>query len=165
VIDEDFIQSLVAELLGCTVIWSKGNGPKPRKPFATLRLYGYRRNGLDEGRSTNTAGVVEVRGDREATLEVQYFGEDAQQKLLELEQQFQRPTIVEQCFVEGVAFFDVQNIQDLTGLLDATTYEERASIDFSVRFAISTTDETGYIDKVTINADGTEFTVEGDENG
>jgi len=165
VISEDFIQSMLVELLGCTVIWARQNGPKPKKPFAVLRLYAYRRDGLDEERFTSTQGVVEVRGDRVATLEVQYFGDNAQQMLIELEQSLQRPTIVERCFGACVAFFDVKNIQDLTGLLDAATYEERASIDFSVRFVVSTTDETGYIDKITINADGTNFTVGEDENG
>ena len=153
-INKCFIHSIVTELLGCTVIWANQNGPKPRKPFAKLRLYASRSVGMNDEVPTDTAGKIEIKGTIEKTLEVQYFGTDAEQKLIELNQALSKPTVLDKCFSASVAFFDAQNVQDLTGLLDATNYEERASIDLSVRFTLSATDEPGYFDKVSINADG-----------
>jgi len=160
-INKTFIHNIVTELLGCTVIWGKQNCPKPRKPFATLRLYAFRGVGMNDEIPTATLGQVEVKGTQEATLEVQYFGTDAEQKLIELNQALSRPTIVDRCFGAGVAFFDAQNVQDLTALLDATNYEERASIDLSVRFMLSVIDEPGYINTVTITAEDGDFTITG----
>lgn len=153
-IDKTFIHSIVTELLGCTVIWAKQNGQKPKKPFATLRLYALRGVGMNDEIPTTTLGQVEVKGTQEATLEVQYFGANAEQNLIELNQALSKPTIVDRCFGAGVAFFDAQNVQDLTELLDAVNFEERASIDLSVRFTLSAKDEPGYFEKVSINADG-----------
>lgn len=153
-INKTFIYGIVAELLGCTVIWANQNGPKPKKPFATLRLYAFRGVGMNDEIPTTTLGQVEVKGTHEATLEVQYFGTNAEQKLIELNQALSKPTVLDKCFSADVAFFDAQNVQDLTALLDATNYEERASVDLSVRFILSTTDEPGYLEKVSINADG-----------
>lgn len=156
----------MAELLGCTVIRARRNGPKPRKPFATLRLYGFRKIGMDEERPTGTAGELEIWGEREATLEVQYFGDDAQNKLLTVEQSLQRPTIVDRCVDAGVAFFDAGSVQDLTALLDTTLYEERAAIDLSIRFAVTVADNPGFITRVNITMDNDKnFTVGEDDDG
>ncbi len=150
-INKSFIHSIMTELLGCTVIWAKQNGPKPKKPFATLRLYAFRGVGTNDEVPTDTPGGVEVKGTFEATLEIQYFGDSAEQKLIELDQSLSKPTIVDRCFGTGVAFFDAQNVQDLTGLLDATNYEERASIDLSIRYANAMTDNPGYVSQVNLN--------------
>lgn len=152
--NKHFIYCTITELLGCTVIWSKQNGPKPKKPFASLRLYAFRGVGMGDETPTDTLGEVEIRNTVEATLEVQYFGTNAEQKLIEMNQALSKPTVLDKCFSAGVAFFDAQNVQDLTGLLDAANYEERASIDLYVRFTMSTIDMPGYIEKVIINTDG-----------
>lgn len=153
-INKTFIHGIITELLGCTVIWANQNGPKPKKPFTTLRLYAIRGVGMNDEVPTDTPGEIEIKGTGEATLEVQYFGTDAEQKLIELNQALAKPTIVDRCFGAGVAFFDAQNVQDLTGLLDGANYEGRASVDLSVRFTLSAKDEPGYFEKVSINADG-----------
>lgn len=150
-INKTFIHGIITELLGCTVIWANQNGPKPKKPFATLRLYAFRGVGMNDESPTDTPGEIEVRNTVEATLEVQYFGTNAEQKLIELNQALSKPTVLDKSFSAGVAFFDAQNVQDLTGLLDAANFEERAAIDLSVRYVNSMTDNPGYVSQVNLN--------------
>lgn len=164
-INKTFIQSILTELLGCTVILAKQNGPKAKKPFATIRLYAFHGVGMNDEVSTTTPGQLEVKGTQECTLEVQYFGTDAEQKLIELKHALSKPTIADRCFGAEVVFFDVQNVQDLTGLQDDTKFEERASIDFSVRFVLSMTDEPGYVSQVNLNMNKNyDFTVKEENN-
>lgn len=147
---EDFLQALITDLTGKTVIWAKQNAPKPKKPYITLRLFALRTEGMDEVLVVGS-GELLVQGHRAVTLEVEWYGAGAMDGLTALEQSLYRPTVIDRCVAGGVAFFDAQEVQELTGLLDGKFWEERASIDFSLRFTRSTADSPGYIETVTIN--------------
>lgn len=165
-INKPFIQAIITESLGCTTIWANQNDPKPAKPFATLRLYDLRGVGMYDEKPTATAGEVEVKGNFETTLEVLYLGTNAEQNLIELKQGLKKPTVVDRCFGAGVAFFDAQRVQDLTVALDAANYEEKASINLSLRYVDSIIDNPGYISQVNLTMNKNyNFTVEEEKNG
>lgn len=144
----DFICSLIKELLAVEVIWENQNGPKPKKPFATILLSPVGTRGMDEKRKTD--GKVEVIGQREAVLEVNYFGSNAVDTLVELDQKMRSDTVADRCFNEGVVFFDSGDVLDITELLDSNKFEERAMIEFRIRFAKSYIDQPGYFETVEI---------------
>jgi len=145
---KEFIRSLMEELLGVTTKWVYQEGPKPKKPFATLLLSSIGSRGMDEKRKAD--GQVEVIGRREAVLEVEYFGADAVTALTQLDQKMLSDTISDRCFKEGIIFFDSGEVMDITELLDTSKYEERAMLEFRIRFSRSTVDQTGYFENVEI---------------
>ena len=149
---ENTLHAMVVALTGKVAIWEKQNGPKPKKPYLTMRLSSLRRVGLDEQRRTATAGEVEVVGPREVTLSLQWLGENSMGGLTDLGQALQKPTIADKCMAAGFAVFDVDAVQEL-GALSGTTWEERAALDLYVRIMLSTTDAPGYIHDVTIAAE------------
>ncbi len=148
---EDFLQQLVADLTGKTTVWAHQNAPRPKKPYIALRLYSLRGvGGLDEILLTETPGELLVKGDREITLEAQWFGPGSTNGLERLWQALQRPTITERCEAAKIAIFDAQDVQNISGLLDGKAWEERASLDLYVRFARTTIDVPGYIEMVIV---------------
>lgn len=149
---ENTLHAMVVALTGKVAILEKQNGPKPKKPYLTMRLSSLRRVGMDEQRRTATAGEVEIVGPREMTLSLQWFGDGAMAGLTDLAQALQKPTVVDRCMSAGFAVFDVDAVQEL-GALSGTTWEERAVLDMYVRIMLSTTDTPGYIHDVTIAAE------------
>lgn len=121
---------------------------------------------MPDEKTTATAGEIEVKGNFEATLEVQYLGTNAEQKLIELNQGLKKPTMVDRCFGAGVAFFDAQKVQDLTVALDAANYEEKAAINLSLRYVDSIIDNPGCISQVNLTMNKNyNFTVKEEQNG
>ncbi len=140
-----FLLPLIAELTGLRCIWSHQKAPKPSSPFASLRLSPERTLGTDIRGRPDGSGILDVVEQKEATLSVNAYGSGAIDKCNMLWLSLQRPTIVDRCFVAGIAVVRAEAVQDLTALLDGRGWEERASIDLVVTYSRSTTDEPGYI--------------------
>lgn len=151
-----FIHDLVAELLELPknqVIWSNQNGIKPKKNFAKLRIYSHVPEAMAEQRKTGIPGEINIFTSWRCKLEVQYYcmtGNDAQGALINLVQDLERPSIVDQCFANRVAFFDTNPVQDLTALLDGTLWEARAAVDLSIRYNVVRRDAPGHIETIHI---------------
>lgn len=152
--NEVFLYTLMTELLGCTVIWAKDNGPKLKAPFATLRVFGHRPIGMSEKRATESDGVYNLIRHYQATLEVKYVGSGAEIALVKMEQALEKNDIIERCAVSGIAFFDNHGTQDLTELIDNRAYEECAVIDLMMRYVVSIADNQGRIESVNFKEEG-----------
>lgn len=146
---ENTLHAMVVALTGKVAIWEKQNGPKPKKPYLTMRLSALRGVGMDEQRRTATAGELEIIGPREVTLSLQWLGEGSTGGLTDLGQALQKPTIADKCMKSGFAVFNVDAVQEL-GALSGTTWEERAALDLYVRIMLSSVDVPGYIAKMIV---------------
>ena len=142
------------------MIWANQNLPKLKRPFATLWLYGSREEAYPESRpSANTQDVNRIMvTPTEAVLEVQLFGEKGTFPYDDLERLVSRlavDSVVNKCYLAGVAFYDSEAVQDISGLLDdKQTYECRAAVDLHIRFMKVIADDNTIIEQVEGTAAG-----------
>lgn len=160
-----FIHDLVAELLRLEknkVIWKHPNAPRPEKDFAVLRIHNRKPEAMGEERHTEKPGELDVFTPNSCFLEVQLYakdGIDAESQLENMARDLELPTVVDRCSANGIAFFDSGPVQDLTALLDGTTWETRAFLELSVRYNIVRHDRPGYIETIHFQSDSGGFTV------
>lgn len=93
---------------------------------------------------------IYILGLREATVNIQAFGADSIEALSILSANLERPTIVDEFFIANIAVNDVQDVTDLTELLDGRQYHERGSLDITISYDRAAVDDPGWFDKVEI---------------
>lgn len=151
-----FVHDLVAEGLGLPkqrVIWYDPNAPRPTKPYATLDVFGEVREGQEELRKTATAGKYDVFVPVTQTLRVELYGlsgDDVCESLNVLARKMETPTFADKCFANSVAFYDAENVVDLTDVLEQSI-DVRASVDFHVRTNSIIEDDCGVIEQVKVD--------------
>ena len=140
------------ELPKSSVIWSRQDGPRPAPPFVVLTAYSHRAEAMGEVRKTKIPGVLDVRSPTAFVLEVSYFGSKGSYPVDIVDDfvhSLERPTVVDRCFAEGVAFLYAGQVQDLTGLLgNGQQFEPRAVVDLHCRYTAQTIDDPGYIEEL-----------------
>lgn len=78
--------------------------------------------------------TVTIAGLREATLNIQAYGEGSVEILAGLWGYFELPTVVDEFQKANIAVNVPGDVQDLTNLLDNRRYLERASIDLTISY-------------------------------
>lgn len=147
---------IVASILGLSkpsVITANQNAPRPIKTYCTLRYYSHSQEVPSEQRKTATAGQEVVISPTNVRCEVQMFattGTDACYELNKLVNAFDRQTIIDMCKSNNFCIIDAEPVQDISALLDGTTWETRASVDINIRFNSEYVDNVGYVETVEI---------------
>ena len=156
--EKKFIHDLIAELLSLDakkVIWYYPNAPQPPRPFATLQLFAQQAEAQEDVIPTAEKGVYNIVVPETQTLSVQLYENkdvDACNELSKLARQLEKPTVVDECFAAGVAFYNAESVVDLTEAVDDANAMPRANIDFLVRVNSVIADDLSVIEKVI--ADG-----------
>ncbi len=139
-------------------IFINENGSIPDNPFCTLYVQPVAFIGHDEYVNDNM-GLVTYTGQREITLQAQYFGANAIQRGIDLLESLEMQTARDLLAVDGIVFVDrLTGVTDLSELVD-TSFEFRSSVDILFRTA-SIRSEAGDIIESTeltstiINPDG-----------
>lgn len=149
-------RQLVASVLGLDiskVFNAQQNMPKQSKTYCTLRYYSYGQEVPYEHILTTTAGEQLTISRQTLVCEVQMFatsGTDACAALQNLINAFDRQTIIDQLKTSDIAIVSAEPVQDISALLDNTVWETRASVDITIRFTSTVSDDVGYVDKVEI---------------
>lgn len=94
---------------------------------------------------------IAVVGLCEATLNIQAFGDEAIEMLSMLSFHLTRPSIVDEFYLANIAVNGVDEVQDLTGLLDGNFYYERASVDLTISYDRTVIDDPGWFEVIKIN--------------
>ena len=172
-----FLHDQIAEILELPlnkVIWAYQNlMARQTPPYVLLRLFGMKAEGQEEIRDTENDDVKKIFVSQAVILEVQYFAGtkitiDPTRELEKLLRQLENPEVVEKFFLNKIAVFDHEEIQDLTTLIDSQTYEYRALVELRVRFNSIIESKLGAIEKVKIegavenSAVPLNFEIEGD---
>lgn len=85
---------------------------------------------------------------REATLNIQAFGEGSIELLAGLWGELERPQTVDDFNKANIAVNYPGEVQDLTDLLDGRGYQERASLDLTVSYDRTAVDDPAWFDTV-----------------
>ena len=62
----------------------------------------------------------------------------------------ERPSVVDEFYIANIAVNGIEDVQDLTDLLDDRSWEERASVDLTISYDRSVIDNPGWFDVLVI---------------
>ena len=135
---------------GMPVIFYEPNAPRPTVPYVTLYLNSVVSVGQDwtEAEADST-GTVDMKGDRQFTLQVQGYGNDPLTVLENIRTSLQKQTVLDTLRANGIAFYQSLNIGDITELVDSQ-FERRAQLDILFGIAQIYTDTPGYFDEIEV---------------
>lgn len=125
----------------------------PAYPFATIRLASFVGNGWDEYRSFDQqTGLVNMGGQRQCTVEINYFGTDSMTAMSDIFNSLSWPSMIDFFSQNGCAIGVKNSIQNLTAMLESK-YEERAFFDFTLLYADNYTHDFEVIEKAEIEGE------------
>lgn len=144
---EDDIRSLLILATPVPIIFANQNGPRPPKPYITLRVDTAPRSGILAGPVTET-GEQAFNSHRDAVVELQCFGDGGFDALDTLAQRLHGPTMLAAAYAANMAIYQTDAVQNVPVLRDGSTYEPRAVLDIGVRYTLEQIEDVGLIQTV-----------------
>ena len=145
--------TLLQPIIGEAVIWADQNAPRPAMPYCTLKLNTIKRKGTPYYASPDSNGLQDVLTMREATLQVQRFGDGSVEALETVSDKLALNSNLDKFSLQDISAYDVSSVTDVALLLNSLATEPRASVDVSVRWWADVSDNVGLIE--TVISDGT----------
>jgi len=145
------------EITTCQLINAMQSAPRPEKPYATVDLV----LTTPEGQRDEQLGIVDsgspttmqIRGFRKALLQINIFGDEANEVVESVRQSLSKETVLDEYFRDNqVAVVSVSAARDLSFLLE-TKFERRLFLEIALRYGQEYTDDVGAIQTVIVNAD------------
>ncbi len=131
------------------VMRAKQDYPQLPEQYITVDLMAERSIGNQERWNVPDEEIAIV-GLCEATFNIQAFGSGAIETIAMLSCNLERPSIVDEFYIANIAVNGIENVQDLTDLLDDRSWEERASVDLTISYDRSAIDNPGWFDVLVI---------------
>ena len=154
------IYTWFSETSGITTIWAEQAGPKPSRPFATLKLItGAVKMGGQDNLRVSSDGRFVLNGPRSITLRAQVFGKDALEILTTVRDSLDDPDVIDVLDAEGLAVMDDGEPSDITEALE-TIFEQRAVLDVKFEFNVERATKVTDVNKVGIN--GQNYVIKGE---
>jgi len=144
---EDEILALVSQATALQVIFANQNGPRPKLPYVTLRVGTSPRQGLLEG-DLSEDGIQTYAGHRDATVELQCFGDGGFDALDNLGQRLKGPAMLAAALRLNLAVYATDAVQNVPVLRDGGKYEPRAVMDIGIRYTKQHDEDVGLINTV-----------------
>jgi hypothetical protein len=151
VTSEEAIFALISRFAGLPVVFANENGPRPPKPYIQLRVQAAQQFPLHRG-AVDDAGEQPVTAHRDASVELQCFGQGAYDALDTLAQRLRMDDALAEAEALDLAVFDIGKVSQLPVLRDASTYEPRGVLELGIRYAVTLVQSVGVIEKLTINS-------------
>jgi hypothetical protein len=148
------LYQLISAMTGVEpVIWQHQNAPRPNLPYWTMRLSSMRKLGWDAySQGVDLNGDQIVSGVREATLQIQRFGDGSDIAVSNLRDSLSKITVQEGWQVAKISVFNTGDVLDVVYKLDNEHYEPRANVDLFIRFGTELLDNVGIIETVVTDA-------------
>lgn len=152
---EKNIYDVIQPLLGVVLIVMDQNKSRPALPYAAFKIKSARAVHHDHYSDVTNSGVQTVRGNREETLSVQYYGGEPMQALKDLRDRLRLTSVMDAFRVRGLAAYHSEAVMDISEKQE-TQILKRANLDISIRYRSSLVDDVGIIEHadVTGNVEG-----------
>ncbi|MDI9250281.1 hypothetical protein QMZ25_16900 [Stenotrophomonas sp. RS-48] len=144
---EDEIRALIAKATTLQVIFANQNGPRPKLPYITVRVDTAPRAPLLEA-DLSDDGNQTYAAHRDATVELQCFGDGSFDALDDLSQRLKGPYMVAAGYAANIAVYATDSVQNIPVLRDGAKYEPRAVLDIGIRYTKQHDEEVGLIKTV-----------------
>lgn len=153
-LEQDIID-LFTPIIGGTVIYEDQNAPRPQLPYTTLKINSMRRVGGDHYSDVTDAGIQTVKGDREFTLNIQRYDKafTVCSFLQNVIDKLNLYTNQDKFSAKKIIYVDANTVMDLSYITGEVQTEKRASVDLTMRYKSTLTDNVGVIDTVNLEAD------------
>lgn len=158
---ENAIHSWVSNQTGITTIWANQSGPRPDTPFITLSISSFVQVGQDSITSSFNPSAdqgeeitLTVGGNRQISLQIQCFGEDAvgasspRAIISQLKASLRLPSNNQNLIDAGLFPHGIVSTVDVPAVV-ATGFEPRTIMDTNFFIWEEITETTGYIDTVS----------------
>jgi hypothetical protein len=147
------------------VILADQNEPRPPRPYISYKLMtGPIRNGHDS-ESMDEDGDLNMIGERELSVSVNYYGLYAVEGMSALQTRLQFPSVRAILAQNKLVYVSDSGVRDVSQLLETQT-ETRAQMDVNLRLTVSDQDlAAGYFEEVEITDSDTGEVFKIDSNG
>lgn len=125
---------IVNEATGVSVVWFNPNAPRARKPYLSLYILNFSSLGGDYEMPPDDNGMAALIGNRELTLQIQYYGSGGPETLEKLRTNMRSFPVQMRMQQTGISFVGQAMMENTMTLLDSS-YEERYTMD--LRFRLS----------------------------
>lgn len=147
---ETVTNTLLSHLTNLAVIRAnQDDAPRPKLPYATYQINARTTIGSDDYGWLDNSGIMLIKGTREGTILVNFFGENAREYADDLVNTIRKTTSHYLMRRLGLVISNTGTVNDMTGLRDDNRYEQMANVDLSFRYTIRYTDDVGLIEKVS----------------
>jgi hypothetical protein len=135
---------------GMPVIFYEPNAPRPVVPYVSLYLNSITAVNQDwSAPDADILGVIDMKGDRNFTLQIQAYGNDPLTVLENIRTSLQKQTVLDTLRANGIAFYQSLTINDITELVDSQ-FERRAQLDVLFGIGQIYTDNPGYFSTIEV---------------
>ena len=149
--NEAHLYEFVTKLTDWNLVFAKQNANRPAKPYATIAHRPLASAQFSENFEPDADGFRTVRGNRLWAISLDFYGKNA---LAEAEMVVTKLGVESYAGLAANFLFGVGTvapIRDLTALLnESTQYEERAQVEFNLRWISLFTEEVMGIEEVEI---------------
>ena len=115
-----------------TTIWYYPNAPRPALPYLSLCITDIKAIGWDYELPPDDLGNSALLGNREFTLEINYYGDDALDKIEKLYTSLRSQSVKQTLAASGVFFVDRIMQSNITELIDSR-FEQRYVLELQFR--------------------------------
>lgn len=137
-----------------TLIFADQNSSRPQLPYWTLKIQSIVSVGDDEIIQDETNDYQHIVGVREATVQIQRYGDDSEIACLNFRSNLKTEANTALWFENKISCFNQEQVTNLSTKLDNSHIEERAGIDLFVRFAADLLDgSSGVFDTVEVEGE------------
>lgn len=131
------------------IIWADQNGPRPEKPYFTLKTSAVGTSPLHAS-PPDAAGVATYREHRLIRCEIGCYGRDAVDLTTALAMRMRMPGAALAAEALGVGLGRFEAVRDLSVLLNTSQREGRAMLEFTASVVGSLAEQVGLIEHVVL---------------
>ena len=121
--------------------------PTSEKPYASLAIVSTPNIGREFEGDLSDAGVVDIIGQREINIRIQFYGTSALKKADNLITSLHKRTITDILESDGLGYLRNEPVTRIPALME-TDYEERASVNVIFSYISEDTDNLGLIETI-----------------
>ncbi|EEV9286084.1 TPA: hypothetical protein L0W28_000469 [Escherichia coli] len=147
---ESVAVSLLSQLIAIPVIRANQSGPRPKLPYATYQISARTTIGGDDYGLVDGSGLMPVKGVREGTILVNFYGDEARENADNLVNAIRKTTSRYLMRRLHLVINATGSVTDLTALRDDANFEPMANIDLNFRYTTNYTDDVGLIETVDV---------------
>ncbi|EFM0420437.1 TPA: hypothetical protein ACM7AW_000031 [Escherichia coli] len=147
---ESVAVSLLSQLIAIPVIRANQSGPRPKLPYATYQISARTTIGGDDYGLVDGSGMMPVKGVREGTILVNFYGDEARENADNLVNAIRKTTSRYLMRRLHLVINATGSVTDLTALRDDANFEPMANIDLNFRYTTNYTDDVGLIETVDV---------------
>ncbi|WP_139594533.1 phage neck terminator protein [Escherichia coli] len=147
---ESVAVSLLSQLIAIPVIRANQSGPRQKLPYATYQISARTTIGGDDYGLVDGSGLMPVKGVREGTILVNFYGDEARENADNLVNAIRKTTSRYLMRRLHLVINATGSVTDLTALRDDANFEPMANIDLNFRYTTNYTDDVGLIETVDV---------------